>query len=75
VTVYGRLLVQALDRGGGRSGVHVRSIEVTGLTLYHPLVPSDGHVLVVHHLRPGNTLLHPLDLELILLPLGNEVID
>jgi hypothetical protein len=34
-----------------------------------------GHVLVVHHIHPGNTLPHPWDLEPILLPLENEAID
>jgi hypothetical protein len=47
VTVHDRLLVRALDYGGGRPGVHVRCVEVTGLNLYHPLVPSDGGVSVL----------------------------
>jgi hypothetical protein len=46
VTVHGRLLVQTLDCEGGRPGVHVRCIEVTGLAMYHPLVPSDDGVIV-----------------------------
>jgi hypothetical protein len=40
---YG-LLACTLDRGGGCPGVCVRCIEVTGLTLYHPHVASDGGV-------------------------------
>jgi hypothetical protein len=30
---------------------------------------------VVYHLRPRNILLHPIGLELILLPVGQEVVD
>jgi hypothetical protein len=30
---------------------------------------------VVHHLHPGDILLHPIGLELILLPVGHEVVD
>jgi hypothetical protein len=30
---------------------------------------------VVYHHHPGNTLLHPIGLELILLPVGKEVVD
>jgi hypothetical protein len=33
------------------------------------------HILVVYHLRPGDILFHPVDLELILLPVGQEVVD
>jgi hypothetical protein len=93
---YG-LLAQTLDRGGGCPGVCVRCVEVTGLTLYHPHVASDGgvhflqlgtkslnlvlsgqqmsaqlyrHIPVVYHLHPGNLFLHPVGLELILLPVG-----
>jgi hypothetical protein len=33
------------------------------------------HILVVHHLHPGDILLHPIGLELILLPVGQEVVD
>jgi hypothetical protein len=33
------------------------------------------HVLVVNHLHPGDILLHPRGLELVLLPLRQEVID
>jgi hypothetical protein len=40
---YG-LLPRALDRGGGCPGVCVERVEVTGLTLYHPHVASDGGV-------------------------------
>jgi hypothetical protein len=42
VSVHERLLVSNLDCGGDRPGVHVRYIEIAGLTLYHPLVPSDS---------------------------------
>jgi hypothetical protein len=31
--------------------------------------------LVVYHLHPGDILLHPVGLELILLPIGQEVVD
>jgi hypothetical protein len=44
VTAYCRLLARTLDRGGGCLGVCVRCIEITGLTLYHPHVASDGGV-------------------------------
>jgi hypothetical protein len=33
------------------------------------------HILVVYHLHPGDILLHPVGLELILLPIGQEVVD
>jgi hypothetical protein len=33
------------------------------------------HILVVYHLHPGDILLHPVGLELILLPVGQEVVD
>jgi hypothetical protein len=39
VAVNWRLLGGTLDHGGGRPGVCVGCIEVTGLALYHPLVP------------------------------------
>jgi hypothetical protein len=44
VTAYCGLLARTLDRGGGCPGVCVRCVEVTGLTLYHPHVASDGGV-------------------------------
>jgi hypothetical protein len=33
------------------------------------------HILVVYHLHPRDILLHPIGLELILLPVGQEVVD
>jgi hypothetical protein len=33
------------------------------------------HILVVHHLHPGDILLHPISLDSILLPVGQEVVD
>jgi hypothetical protein len=96
------LLAQTLHQGGGCPSVHVRHVEVTGLTLYHPPVPSNGgicvsqlsaksldlvlsgqqtsaqlhrHILVVYHLHPGNVPFYPIGLELILLPVGKEVVD
>jgi hypothetical protein len=33
------------------------------------------HILVVHHLPPGDILLHPIGLKLILLPIGQEEVD
>jgi hypothetical protein len=33
------------------------------------------HILVVYHLHPGDILLHLIGLELILLPVGQEVVD
>jgi hypothetical protein len=33
------------------------------------------HILVVYHLHPGDILLHPVGLELIPLPVGQEVVD
>jgi hypothetical protein len=33
------------------------------------------HILVVYHLYPGDILLHPIGLESILLPVGQEVVD
>jgi hypothetical protein len=38
---------QTLDRGGGCPGVGVGRVEVTGLTLYHPPVASDGGICVL----------------------------
>jgi hypothetical protein len=46
VTVHCGLLIQTLDCGGGRPGVHVRCIEIASLTRYHYLVPPDGGVRV-----------------------------
>jgi hypothetical protein len=40
------LLAQTLHRGGGCPGVYVRRVGVTGLTLYHPPVASDGGICV-----------------------------
>jgi hypothetical protein len=40
------LLARTLDRGGGCPGFCVGRVEVTGLTLYHPHVASDGGVHV-----------------------------
>jgi hypothetical protein len=33
------------------------------------------HTLVVYHLHPGDIPFHPVGLELILLPVGKEVVD
>jgi hypothetical protein len=44
VATHCGLLACTLDRGGGCPGVCVGCIEVTGLTLYHPHVASDGGV-------------------------------
>jgi hypothetical protein len=33
------------------------------------------HILVVYHLYPGDIHFHPVGLELILLPVGQEVVD
>jgi hypothetical protein len=33
------------------------------------------HILVVYHLHPGDIPFHPLGLELILFPVGQEVVD
>jgi hypothetical protein len=33
------------------------------------------HILVVYHLHPGDILFHPVGLELIILPVGQEVVD
>jgi hypothetical protein len=40
------LLARTLDRGGGCPGVCVGRIEVTGLTIYHPPVASDGGIFI-----------------------------
>jgi hypothetical protein len=77
-------------------------VEVSGLTLYHPHVASDGgvcgsqlsakslnlvlsgqqtsaqlhcHILVLYHLHPGDIPFYPVGLELIFLPVGQEVVD
>jgi hypothetical protein len=102
VAAHCRLLACTLNRGGGCPGVCVRRVEVTGLTLYHPHVASDGgvcisqlsaksldlvlssqqtsaqlhrHILVVYHLHPGDIPFHPVCFELILLLVGQEVVD
>jgi hypothetical protein len=33
------------------------------------------HILVVYHLHPGDIPFHPIGLELIILPIGQEVVD
>jgi hypothetical protein len=58
------------------------------VTLYHPHVASDGgicgsqlsaqlhcHILVMYHLHPGDIPFYPVGLELIFLPVGQEVVD
>jgi hypothetical protein len=40
------LLARTLDQGGGCPGVCVGRVDVTGLTLYHPPIASDGGVHV-----------------------------
>jgi hypothetical protein len=55
VTIHRRLLLQTLDCGGGGLGVHVGCIEVAGLTIYHPLVPSDGGVGVLQPVGEHST--------------------
>jgi hypothetical protein len=44
VAAHCGLLACTLDRGGGCPGVCVKRVEVTGLTLYHSHVASDGGV-------------------------------
>jgi hypothetical protein len=44
VAAHCGLLACTLDQGGGCLGVCVGRVEVTGLTLYHPHVASDGGV-------------------------------
>jgi hypothetical protein len=46
VAPHCRLLARTLDQGGGCPSVCVGCVEVTGLTLYHPPVASDGGVYV-----------------------------
>jgi hypothetical protein len=47
VAAHCGLLARTLDRGGGCPSVCVRRIEVTGLTLHHPPVASDGGIYVL----------------------------
>jgi hypothetical protein len=47
VATHCGLLAQTLDRGGGGPGVGVGRVEVTGLTLYHPPIASDGGICVL----------------------------
>jgi hypothetical protein len=47
VAAHCGLLARTLHRGGGCPGVCVGRIEVTGLTLYHPPVASDGGICVL----------------------------
>jgi hypothetical protein len=44
VAAHCGLLARTLGRGGGCPSVCVGRVEVTGLTLYHPHVASDGGV-------------------------------
>jgi hypothetical protein len=46
VAAYCGLLACTLDRGGGCLGVYVLRVEVTGLTIYHPPVASNGGICV-----------------------------
>jgi hypothetical protein len=46
VAAHCGLLARTLFRGGGCPGVCVGRVEVTGLTIYHPPVASDGGVCV-----------------------------
>jgi hypothetical protein len=46
VAAHCGLLAQTLDRGGGCPSLCVGRIEVTGLTLYHPPVASDGGICI-----------------------------
>jgi hypothetical protein len=46
VAAHCELLAWTLDRGGGCPGVCVGRVDVTGLTLHHPHVASDGGVHV-----------------------------
>jgi hypothetical protein len=46
VAAHCGLLARTLDRGGGCPGVCVGRIEVTGLTIYHAPVASDGGICV-----------------------------
>jgi hypothetical protein len=46
VAAHCGLFARTLDRGGGCPGVCVGHIEVTGLTIYHPPVASDGGIYV-----------------------------
>jgi hypothetical protein len=53
--------------GGGGSGL-VLSGQQTSAQLHR-------HILVVYHFHSGDILFHPVGLELILLPVGQEVVD
>jgi hypothetical protein len=46
VAAHCGLLARTLDRGGGCLGVCVGRVEVTGLTIYHPPIASDGGVCI-----------------------------
>jgi hypothetical protein len=46
VAAHCGLLARTLDRGGGCPSVRVGRVEVTGLTIYHPPVASDGGICV-----------------------------
>jgi hypothetical protein len=46
VAAHCGLLARTLDRGGGCPGVCVGCVEVTGLTIYHPPIASDGGVCI-----------------------------
>jgi hypothetical protein len=47
VAAHCGLLSRTLHRRGGYPGVCVGRVEVTGLTLYHPPVASDGGICIL----------------------------
>jgi hypothetical protein len=61
---------------GGLSVLHLDA-KCLNLTLSGQQMSAQlhRHILVVHHLHPGDILLHPIGLELILLPVRQEAAD
>jgi hypothetical protein len=46
VATHWWLFIRTLSCRGGRLDVHARCVDIIGLILYHPLVPSDGRIPV-----------------------------
>jgi hypothetical protein len=63
-----------LDGGVCVSQLSVKSLELV-LSGQQMSAQLHRHILVVYHLHPEDILFHPVGLELIFLPVGQEVVD
>jgi hypothetical protein len=62
------------DGGVCVSQLSAKSLDLV-LSGQHTSAQLHRHILVVYHLHLGNIPFHPVGLELILLPVGQEVVD